>query len=91
MRPGSRAWTEDEIELLTQMRNRGMSAKEMAAILGRSEASVTSQTSNIVSRPEVIPEAAPTARKCATRAEFVTASLMGDPASGRSALDQRRQ
>lgn len=91
MRPGSRAWTETEIELLTEMRQDGKTNKEMAKALRRSEASVSSQTSNIVTRNEVIPAPAPTVRKCSTRAEFVTASLMGDPPSGRSALDQRRQ
>lgn len=89
MRAGRLPWTDAETEILTSMRQDGKSNGEIAQRLRRSKAAVQSKTSNLSLYIAPVPAPAPTARICATRAQFVTATLMGDPPSGRSALDQR--
>jgi hypothetical protein len=78
MKPGHRPWTEAEVATLVAM--------------SRTVSSVTSKAGNYLTEinREPAPTMAPTGfRPNATRAEMVTASLMGDPRVGRSALEQR--
>jgi hypothetical protein len=90
MRPGRRPWTDAETATLTRLRADGKTASEIAAVLGRSVQAVSSKTSDTPRLvAEVAPLPAPSIHICSTRSEFVTATLMGDPPTGRSALDQR--
>ncbi len=90
MRPARRPWTDAETAILTRMRADGRQVSEIAAVLGRSIPAVSSKTSD---QPRLgtddAPAPAPSIRICSTRAEYVTATLLGDPPAGRSALDQR--
>lgn len=90
MRPGRRPWTDGETAILTRMRAEGRPVSEIAAVLRRSLPAVSSKTSDLP-RPgtDDAPAPAPSIRICSTRSEFVTATLMGDPPAGRSALDRR--
>lgn len=90
MRPGRLPWSPEETAILTRMRLDGAEASEIAKVLGRSVAAVSSKTSDM--SPIGVDDTPPPAsqvRICSTRAELVTATLMGDPPHGRSALDQR--
>ena len=92
MRPGHRPWTEAEIATLVAMSRNKQRARDIAKALGRTVSSVTSKAGNYLTEinREPAPTIAPTGfRPNATRAEMVTASLMGDPRVGRSALEQR--
>jgi hypothetical protein len=89
MRPGSKEWTEAETTVILEMRAAGYGAAAIAPVLGRSRVSVQNRISNLPISAPPKPAPAPCERRCASRAEFVTATLMGDPPHGRSALDQR--
>lgn len=84
-------WTEAEIARAVQLRKSGLLIKEVAEQLGRTFDSTASKIGNLktlIDGKAKAPAARP--RLYRSRSEFVTASLMGDPPPGRSALDQRQ-
>lgn len=90
MRSNGKEWTEAETTVILEMRAAGYGAAAIAPMLGRTRASVQNRINNLPISAPPKPVPAPSARRCYSRAEFVTASLMGDPPAGRSALDQRQ-
>ncbi len=90
MRPGSKEWTADEEATLVTLRKSGMPMAEIAKQLGRSFDSVASKGNNL--RHLIEDQTArviPVRTWRGSRGETMTAMIMGDPPSGRSALDQR--
>lgn len=94
MKPLGTPWSEDELATVVRMRQAGNSIARVAIVLERELGSVESKVGNLhteINGPRKCRARPPVARRvCASRSELVTATLMGDPPPGRSALDQRQ-
>lgn len=88
--PG-RPWTEQEIAKILALRDEGLIPADIGPIVGRTPASVQSKLANYVSINRQAMVVPPMVRRCVSRSDYVTQTLMGDPPAGRSALDQRGQ
>lgn len=94
MKPLGTPWTDAELATIVAMRQAGNPMAIIAVVLDRSFESVSSKVGNLTSSihgPRLAERPTqPQRHQYRSRAEFLTSNIMGDPAPGRSALDQRQ-